>query len=84
MARCSMDRIFLFYKRYNLAGNDHFSFSEFVKCILPCDQLTAEILKNRSSKFGTENRNQKRAVKFDFFLKEKFTNVFDLIIDTEI
>jgi len=38
MARCSMDRVFLFFKRYNLSGNDLLSFSEFVKCILPCNQ----------------------------------------------
>jgi hypothetical protein len=33
-----MDRVFLFFKRYNLSGNDMLSFSEFVKCILPCNQ----------------------------------------------
>lgn len=41
MIRCSMDRVFLFFKRYNLSGRDLLSFSEFVKCILPCDQELA-------------------------------------------
>jgi len=84
MVRCSMDRVFLFFKRYNLSGNDMLSFSEFVKCILPCNQMTSLILKNRPSKFGTEIPSQGKKVKIEYFLKEKFANLVDLIIDLEI
>jgi len=84
MVRCSMDRVFLFFKRYNLSGSDNLSFSEFVKCILPCNQYIAHILKNRPSKFGTETPFQSKKVKFEYFLKEKFANLVDLIIDLEI
>jgi hypothetical protein len=45
--KVTMDRIYLFFKRYNTSNDDLLRYSEFQNAISPCDPRSAHILRQR-------------------------------------
>lgn len=78
--RASMDRVYLFFKRYNMSGNDRLCFSDFVQAIVPVNPRVAHILKQRPALLGIQKMDQATG----HHIQSAFVNVLDLAIDTEV
>ena len=75
--RASMDRIYLFFRRYNLVGDDCLSYNDFLQVACPKNPEMAYILKQRP-RGATEKEI------FDFFTTESFIEMLDCAIETEV
>lgn len=79
--RVTMDRLYLFFKRYNVNADDRLSFTEFCQCVCPLHPHMEYVLKHRAegSRAGFMDKDI-----FDFFTTEKFIAVLDSAIETEV
>ena len=73
--RVSMDRVYLFYKRYNTDNNDNLRFCEFAQAICPLDQKYSYRLRQRRESISG---------RFEPHIIESFVQMVDLAIDTEV
>lgn len=78
--RVSMDRIYLFFKRFNLGGNDRLSFGDFVSAIVPVNPRMAHLLKQRPARLRLQAMDEA----FGHHILTAFAAVLDLAIDTEV
>jgi len=78
--RVSMDRLYLFFKRWNLSGNDRLSFSDFAQAIAPVNPRLGYILKERRAHRGVPTLDEI----FTPAVRSCFVAVLDLAIDTEV
>jgi hypothetical protein len=75
-----MDRIYLFFKRFNHSGNDRLSFSDFAQAIAPVNRRVAHLLKQRPALLGVDAMDQA----FGHHILTCFVTALDLAIETEV
>ena len=79
--RNTMDRLYLFFRRYNLMGDDRLCLQDLAVAICPMHPHLGNILRNRPhSMMGHFTQREV----FDYFTIEKLTAVIDLAIETEV
>ena len=76
--RVTMDRVYLFFKRYNRSQNNLLRYSEFQDAISPVDPRLREILRAR------EVRTSNHGEAFDRHTFDEFLRLLDAMIETEV
>lgn len=79
--RVTMDRLYLFFRRYNVNADDKLTFSEFSEAVCVLHPHFAYVLRNRPE--GIRGGFTEKDI-FDFFTNEKFIAVLDTAIETEV
>lgn len=78
--RVSMDRVYLFFQRFNVTRDDCLKFSEFTEAIAPVNERMAFQLKSRQVRnFASKNPNI-----FDQDIIDQFVVMMDKALEIEV
>lgn len=70
-----MERMYIFFKRFNRSNDNYLSFSDFTQAVLPVNLEMQTLLKKRLA--------NKYNIQFDDYVIDKYLNLIDAVIDTE-
>ena len=73
--KVTMDRVYLFFKRYNTSNDNLLRYSEFQNAICPCDERTAHILRQRQNRVSYPLEGHA----FDLYIR-----LLEIMMDTEV
>lgn len=79
--RNTMDRLYLFFRRYNRRGDDALTLGDLLVAICPLHPKVAVVLKSRPSSVAGGFAHERV---FDYFTVEKLTALIDAAIETEV
>ena len=73
--KVTMDRIYLFFKRYNIANDNLLRYSEFQNALCPCDPRASHLLRARQSR---------SSYPFEGQCLDQYVRLLEIMIDTEV